>query len=95
VCALSGIDIVIDRMPVIRGTPELAKFFGHRLATGYGAETAGGMLVFMDSSKVERFHESLAARGLPCWTVGKAKRPEGSPSAILSQDVEYIEAEFP
>jgi selenide,water dikinase len=95
VCALSGVDVVINRMPVIRGTLKLAKFFRHKLATGYGAETAGGMLVFMDPNKVEKFHESLAAKGLPCWTVGKAEKPKGLPCATLAHDVEYIETEFP
>jgi selenide,water dikinase len=95
VSSLSGVDVVINRVPVIKGTLELAKFFGHSLAAGYGAETAGGMLVFMDSAKVDRVHDSLAERGLPCWTIGEAKMPKGSPCATLAQDVQYIETEFP
>jgi selenide,water dikinase len=95
VSSLSGVDVVIDRVPVIKGTLELAKFFGHTLASGYGAETAGGMLVFMDPAKVDLFHESLADKGLPCWTVGKAMRSKASPSATLAQDVQYIETDFP
>jgi selenide,water dikinase len=95
VCALSGIDVVIDRMPVIKGTLELAQFFGHRLAAGYGAETAGGMLVFLSPGKVDSFHESLAAHRLPCWTIGVSKKPSGPPCATLAHDIEYIETEFP
>lgn len=95
VCALSGVDVVFNRMPVIRGTLELAKFFGHKLATGYGAETAGGMLAFMDSRKVQSFRDALAAKNLPCWTIGKAKKSNGSPCATLAHDIEYIETEFP
>jgi selenide,water dikinase len=95
VCALSGVDVVIDRMPVIKGTLELAQFFGHKLAAGYGAETAGGMLVFLSPNKVESFHKSLAAHGLPCWTIGVAKKPGGPPCATLAHDIQYIETEFP
>lgn len=95
VSSLSGVDIIFTKVPVIRGTLRLAEFFGHRLASGYGAETAGGMLVFMDTSKVDRFQELLANKGLPCWPVGVAKKTKGSPCAKLSQDVEYIETDFP
>jgi selenide, water dikinase len=95
VSELSGVDVVIDTMPVIKGTIELAEFFGHKLASGFGAETAGGILSFMDSSKVESFRTLLADKGLPSWTVGKAMKPIGSPCASLSQDIQYIETEFP
>ncbi len=95
VSSLSGVDVVIDRLPVIKGALKLAEFFGHKLASGFGAETAGGMLVFMESTKVELFHELLADKGLPCWTVGKAMSSEGSPCASLAQDVQFIETEFP
>jgi selenide,water dikinase len=95
VSSLSDVDVVFDRVPVIKGTLELAKFFGHKLDTGYGAETAGGMLVFMDPAKVDQFHEFLKDKGLPCWTIGKAIKPKGSPRATLAHDVQFIETEFP
>jgi len=95
VSSLSGVDVVLDRLPVIKGTLKLAEFFGHNLSSGYGAETAGGMLVFMESTKVESFQKLLADKGLPCWTVGKAMSSEGSPCASLAQDVQFIETEFP
>lgn len=95
VSELSGVDVVIDKLPVIKDTLKLAEFFGHKLASGFGAETAGGMLVFMESTKVELFQKLLADKGLPCWTVGKAMSSEGSPCASLAQDVQFIETEFP
>jgi len=95
VSTLSGVDVVINQVPVIKGTLELAKFFGHNLSTGYGAETAGGMLAFMKPAKVDQFHEFLADKDLPCWTVGKAMTHKGSPRATLAQDVQFIETEFP
>lgn len=95
VSSLSGVDIIFNTIPVIRGILPLAKFFGHKLADGLGAETAGGMLVFMDDSKVVEFQEILKAKNLPCWPVGHATKPKGSPCARLSQDIQYIETEFP
>ncbi len=95
VSSLSGVDVVINRLPVIKGALKLAEFFGHKLASGFGAETAGGMLVFMESTKVELFQKLLVDKGLPCWTVGKAMSAEGSPCASLAQDVQFIETEFP
>ena len=95
VSSLSGVNVVIDRLPVIKDALELAEFFGHKLASGFGAETAGGILAFMDSTKVESFHKLLADKGLPCWTVGKAMKSDGLPCASLAQDVQFIETEFP
>lgn len=95
VSELSGVDITIDTIPIIRGTLKLAEFFGHRLSTGLGAETAGGMLVFMSPDRVEQFSEYLADKGLPCWPIGRASKPHGSPSAHLAPDVKFIETEFP
>ena len=95
VSELSGVHVVIDSMPVIKGTLKLAEFFGHKLASGFGAETAGGILAFMDSTKVELFKKLLADNGLPCWTVGKVMKSNGSPCASLAQDVQFIETEFP
>lgn len=95
VAALSCVDISIDTVPVIRGTLELADFFGHKLSQGYGAETAGGMLVFLDPQKADRFVEALAKDGLPCWPIGKVTKQEGEPIARFSDDIEFIETEFP
>jgi selenide,water dikinase len=95
VSSLSGVDVVINRIPVIRGTLQLAEFFGHKLSTGFGSETAGGMLVFLDSTKEDEFCGFLEEKDLPCWPVGQVVKAEGSPCARLAQDVEFIEAEFP
>lgn len=95
VSALSNVDVIIDTLPVIKGTLELAEFYGHRLAAGFGAETAGGMLVFLDPSKADQFASLLQRQSLPCWIVGRTGKPDGEPSARLTEDVEYVETEFP
>jgi selenide,water dikinase len=95
VATLSCVDIIINKVPVVRGTLELASFFGHKLVQGFGAETAGGMLVFVAPEKEERFVERLGEQGLPCWPVGYVAKPNDEPSARLAENVEYIETEFP
>ena len=94
VCSLSGVDVIIDQMPVIQGALQLADFFGHKLSAGFAAETAGGMLVFLDSAKADEFCDFLAKKSLPCWPVGNVVKAEGSPCAKLAQDVNYIETGF-
>ena len=42
---LGKVDIVINQLVVIRGTPVLAELFGYPLLTGEAKETAGGMLI--------------------------------------------------
>jgi hypothetical protein len=59
-----------------------------------GAETAGGMLVFLQPDVVADFHGILRGAGLPSWTVGKAMKPKGAPKAKLAKSVQFIEAEF-
>jgi selenide,water dikinase len=95
VSSLSRVDVVIDQIPVIRGTLRLAEFFGHRLSSGLAAETAGGMLVFLDSSKADEFQDFLAKKNLPCWPIGKVMEAKGSPCARLAQEVQFIETDFP
>ena len=95
VSSLSGVDVVINQIPIIHGTLQLAEFFGHRLSTGYGAETAGGMLVFLDANKEDEFRGFLKEKNLPCWLVGEVVKPKGSPCARLAQEVQFIETEFP
>ncbi len=95
VAALSCVDIVIEQVPVIPGSIELANYFGHQLAQGLGAETAGGMLVFLAPENVGAFEESLNAHGLPCWPIGKVTKLKGEPTARLTDDVEFIETDFP
>jgi selenide,water dikinase len=95
IATFSGVDIVVKSVPVIRGTLELAEFFGHKLSKGLGAETAGGLLCFMHPEKVDKFSAMLQRLGLPCWTIGETTKPKAKPAARLAPDVEFIETEFP
>ena len=95
VASQSGVDVVIEEVPVIKGTLELAKFFGHRLDQGLAAETAGGMLVFLQPDKVEEFQEIMRLHDLPCWTIGRTEKPRTTPEARLAEGVKFVETAFP
>ncbi len=95
VATRSGVDILIDEIPVIHGSLDLAAFFGHKLRQGLAAETAGGMLVFLTPDKVDKFCDILRGKGLPCWTIGETAKPKGTPDAKLAEDVQFIETGFP
>ena len=95
VATQSGVDIVIEEVPVIKGALELADFLGHELRRGLAAETAGGMLVFLQPNKVEEFQEVMKLHDLPCWTIGRTEKPRAMPEARLAEGVKFVETEFP
>jgi hypothetical protein len=88
------VDVVIDTLPVIRGTVELADYFGHKLSIGQGAETAGGMLIFAESEKADALSRLLKKKGLQSWNVGVTAEKSTTPQARLSDDVQLIETDF-
>jgi selenide,water dikinase len=94
VASLSGVDVVIDTLPVIRGTVELAEYFGHKLSMGQSAETAGGMLIFVESEKADALTRLLKKKGLQCWTVGMTAEKSTTPQVRLSDGVQLIETDF-
>ena len=83
---LGKVDIVIDQLAVIRGTPMLTEIFGYPLLQGEAKETAGGMLIAvakeneddllseMDKRKVRHFEVGYVAKGNGNVTVVKDAR---------------------
>jgi selenide,water dikinase len=52
----------ITTLPVIASAPQLSDLFGYQIDTGKGAETAGAMLIAIDSSVVNDFGRALSDR---------------------------------
>ncbi|MBP2173043.1 selenide,water dikinase [Methanococcus voltae] len=67
----SGVNIIIDALPIIKGTDELASMFGHALMTGKGAETAGGLLISVDSKYADDLIKKLHDNDSYAFKVGK------------------------
>jgi len=80
---LGEVDIVIDQLAVIRGTPALTEIFGYPLLQGEAKETAGGMLISvakqdvdnllaeLDKLKVRHFEVGYVTKGTGVVTVLK------------------------
>ncbi|ENN96590.1 selenophosphate synthetase [Methanocaldococcus villosus KIN24-T80] len=68
--------IEIKALPCIKKTPELSKMFGHPLLEGYGAETAGGLLISAKKEYKDDLIDELEKVGY-AFEVGEVKRGEG------------------
>ena len=86
----SNVLIKIDLLPCIKRTPELSRMFGHALLDGYGAETAGGLLISAKKEYKDDLIDELKRAKCYAFEVGKVVR-EGEGKAVLSKDVEIIE----
>jgi selenide,water dikinase len=87
---LGKVDIKIDQLPVIRGTPVLADLLGYPLQQGEAKETAGGMLIAVAKENVDDLLSELDKRKVRHWEVGHVAK--GSGEVIVSKNVKVIEA---
>ena len=67
---LGKVDIIIDQLPVIRGTPVLTEIFGYPLLQGEAKETAGGMLIAVGKENVDDLLSELDKRKVRHFEVG-------------------------
>lgn len=91
-----GVDLVIERMPVLAGmlaadaALDAGNMFG--LAAGRSSETSGGLLVCLpDAASAQRYCRELRRRdgGWSAWTVGRVAPGKGE--AYIVEGVEVIE----
>jgi selenide,water dikinase len=87
---LSKVDIVIDRLAVIRGTPTLAELFGYPLLTGEAKETAGGMLIAVAKENADDLRGELEKRKVRHFEVGYVT--EGTGNVKVLRNAKVIEA---
>jgi selenide,water dikinase len=87
---LGKVDIVIDQLAVIRGTPVLADLFGYPLLQGEAKETAGGMLIAVAEADADDLLSELDKRKVRHWPVGYVK--EGNGKVNVLKDAKVIEA---
>ena len=74
---LGKVDIVIDQLAVIKGTPTLTELFGYPLLQGEAKETAGGMLIAVAKENVDDLLGELDKRKVRHWEVGHIVKGEG------------------
>ena len=86
----SNVLIEINLLPCIKKTPELSRMFGHALLDGYGAETAGGLLISVKKEYKDELIDELEKLKCYAFEVGRVVK-KGEGKAVLSKDVKVIE----
>ncbi len=84
---LGKVDIVIDQLAVIRGTPVLADIFGYPLLTGESKETAGGMLIAVAQDDADRLQDELDKRRVKHFEVGYVAKGSGNVDVLKNAKV--------
>ena len=87
---LSGVDIIIDQLAVIRGTPVLTEIFGYPLLQGEAKETAGGMLIAVAKEKADDLLSELDKRKVRHFEVGYVTKGNGNVNVL--KEAKIIEA---
>ncbi len=87
---LGKVDIIIDQLPVIRGTTELTEIFGYPLLQGEAKETAGGMLIAVAKQGVDDLLSALDKRKVRHFGVGYVTKGNGNVNVL--KRVKVIEA---
>jgi selenide,water dikinase len=84
---LGKVDIVIDNLWVIRGTPALTDIFGYPLTTGESKETAGGMLIAIAKEDADDLLSELDKRKVRCCEVGYVTEGSGNVNVLKNAKV--------
>lgn len=74
---LGKVDIIIDQLAVIKGTPVLAELLCFPLLQGEGKETAGGMLIAVGKQDADDLLSELDKRRVRHWEVGHVEKGDG------------------
>ncbi len=87
---LGKVDIIIDQLAVIRGTPVLTEIFGYPLLQGEAKETAGGMLIAVAKENTDDLLNELDKRKVKHFEVGYVTKGVGNVNIL--KNVKVIEA---
>jgi selenide,water dikinase len=74
---LGKVDIVINNLYVIPGTPVLSELFGYPLLTGEAKETAGGILMAVSNENADDLQSELDKHKVQFCEVGYVAAGEG------------------
>jgi selenide,water dikinase len=84
---LGKVDIVINQLAVIHGTPVLAELFGYPLLTGEAKETAGGMLIALAKEDADDLLDELDKRKVKHFEVGYVTKGNGNVNVLKNAKV--------
>ncbi len=79
---LGKVDIILDQLAVIKGTPVLAELLGYPLLQGEAKETAGGVLIACAKQDVDNLLDELDKRKVRHWEVGYVAKGEGKVNVL-------------
>jgi selenophosphate synthase len=82
---------IIEKVPSIKLTSDLAYEFGYKYDECEMPETAGGMLLSVDHEYAEEFSQRLNEHGVKNWTVGTIDNISKSKHVRISENAEHIE----
>ena len=86
---LGKVNIVIDHLAVIEGTPILAELFGYPLLQAEAKETAGGMLIAIAKNNSDDLLSELDKRKIRHWEVGHVAKGDGK--VLITKNVKVTE----
>ncbi len=86
----SDLSVEIERVPSIKLSEELSAELGYAFDECRTHETAGGLLIALDSAKVEDFTNSLNSKNIQNWIVGTVDK-KSSNKIRISKKIENIE----
>ncbi len=84
---LSNVDIVIDTLWVIPGTPKLADLFGYPLLSGEAKETAGGILLAVAKADSDNLQSELDKHKVRHCEVGYVTKGTGNVNVLKNAKV--------
>ncbi len=87
----SHLSAIIEKIPSIKLTSDLAYEFGYKYDECEMPETAGGLLIAVDPDKVDEFSERLKKIGVKNWIIGKIDNINKPKYVRVSNNVEHIE----
>ena len=86
----SRLSAIIETIPSIKLSKNLSEEYGYAFNDCLCSETAGGMLIALDPSKVDDFSNALSSNDVSNWIVGTIDNKEDE-LVRISKKVEQIE----
>jgi selenide,water dikinase len=88
---LSNVDIIIDNLYVIPGTPELSELFGYPLLTGEAKETAGGIVMAVSKENADTLQNELDKQKIPYCKIGYVTKGKGQVNLTKNPKIVIVE----